>query len=87
MQQPQQQAMHDAYQRLLEAKHELYDRLMALGLGEIESIHLVNRYAWGKFADARVKVIAHLPDTGSLLDEIDRRRERYKRSMMATRTS
>ncbi|HUK83235.1 MAG TPA: hypothetical protein VLZ12_11465 [Verrucomicrobiae bacterium] len=75
-------AVNDAYCHLRKAKRALYRKLMALELGEIESAHLTNRFVWGKFPDARGRLLAHLPDASPLLDQIDDRRRGYESARM-----
>jgi hypothetical protein len=69
------QTVNDAYRHLQKAKRALYCKLMALELGEIESTHLTNRFVYGKFPDARGRILAHLPDASPLLDQIDEMRK------------
>jgi hypothetical protein len=76
------QTVNEVYRHLKIAKRALFRKLMALELGEIESTHLTNRFACGKFSDARDRILAHLPDASRLLNQIDERRKRYESARM-----
>jgi len=69
--------LNGTYQKLLTAKLRLRDHLLRLGLSEIESIHLANRVASGKFPDGNERVLTTAPDAVPLLDEIERCRCNY----------
>jgi hypothetical protein len=72
------QVLCEAYQPVRDTKRSLLTDLQSLGLDEIEAIHLTNRFASGKFPDARERILTVAPDVGSWLDDIDEVRARYE---------